>query len=213
MWDHLIKWVIELDKNVFVFINSSMHKSWLDGFMLLMRNPYTWVPLYVLLLFKIYKTSPGILLPFVIASLACFAITDFTSASIIKPLVGRLRPCYDTSLQNNIYILTGCGGKYSFPSSHASNHFGLAMVWYRIIFFLRKEKWIWVWYWAAIICFAQVYVGKHFPLDILGGALLGMAAGTLIAMGFKYWYKNKESIFKLARFRQQNPLNGANKNV
>lgn len=213
MWDHLIKWVIEQDKNLFVFINSSMHKSWLDGFMLLMRNPVTWVPLYLVVLFKIYKTSPGIFLPFLIASLACFAITDFTSASIIKPLVGRLRPCYDTSLQNNIHILIGCGGKYSFPSSHASNHFGLAMVWYRIIFFVKKEKWNWVWWWAAIICFAQVYVGKHFPLDILGGTLLGMAAGTLIAFVFKYWYNNKESIFRRSRFRQQKPVNGANKKV
>ena len=213
MLDHLIKWLSELDKDVFIFINSSMHKSWLDGFMLLMRNPYTWVPLYFLLLFKIYKTDPSILLPFIIASLASFAITDFTSASIIKPLVGRLRPCYDVSLQNNIYILTGCGGKYSFPSSHASNHFGLAMLWYQIILFLRKERWNWVWWWASIICFAQVYVGKHFPLDILGGALLGMLAGALIAIGFKYWYTKKGTIFRLSRFRHQNPSNGENKKV
>ena len=213
MLDHLVKWLVELDKDVFIFINSSMHKSWLDGFMLLMRNPYTWVPLYFLLLFKIYKTDPSILLPFIIASLASFAITDFTSASIIKPLVGRLRPCYDVSLQNNIYILTDCAGKYSFPSSHASNHFGLAMVWYQIMFFLRKEKWNWVWWWAAIICYAQVYVGKHFPLDILGGALLGMLAGALIAIGFKYWYTKKGTIFRLSRFRHQNPSNGENKKV
>ena len=211
MLDHLVKWLVELDKDVFIFINSSMHKSWLDGFMLLMRNPYTWVPLYVLLLFKIYKTDPSILLPFLIASLASFAITDFTSASIIKPLVGRLRPCYDVSLQNNIYILTDCAGKYSFPSSHASNHFGLAMVWYQIILFIKKEKWKWVWWWAAIICYAQVYVGKHFPLDILGGAVLGMGAGILVASGFKYWYNNKETIFSLSRFRRKKSLNGANK--
>ena len=211
MWQQLIQFLVRVDKSIFIFINSTLHRNWLDGLMVLMRNPYTWVPLYLYLMYRVYKLEPKILLPFLIASLATFAITDYSSASIIKPLVGRLRPCFDYTLINHIRIVDGCGGRYSFPSSHASNHFGLAAVWYWMILFLKKEKWNWVWWWAGIICFAQVYVGKHFPMDMVGGAILGLTAGTMIAKLFEYWYKRRNTIFSIPAINWTGLFKKANK--
>lgn len=159
--------------------------------MLLLRNPYTWSPLYIFLLFKIYKINPSLVLPFFITSICCFAVTDYTSASIIKPYVGRIRPCHVTSFKDHIYILVDCGGRYSFPSSHASNHFGLATLWFCIFQTISKTKWYWLWAWAAAICYAQIYVGKHYPLDILGGALLGITVGKTISIIFQKWFTKK----------------------
>jgi undecaprenyl-diphosphatase len=73
--------------------------------------------------------------------------------------------------------LVGCGSGYSFISSHAANHFGLAI----IIGSIFKSKWTWVKptlvIWAAVICYAQVYVGVHYPLDVIGGAIIGILIG------------------------------------
>lgn len=150
-------------------------------------------------------------IPFLIISGLTFAITDYTSASILKPLFERLRPCYDTSLSGKINILEDCGGQYSMPSSHASNHFGLAILWYWVIRFLTGKKWNWVWLWAAVICYAQVYTGKHFPFDIVAGALLGIITGTCMAKVFEYWHTNRKKKFRLFSLKQFNQLTGRRK--
>lgn len=191
-----------LDKNIFYFVNHTMHVWWLDSFMILLRTPSTWIPLYLFLIYWLYKNERKMLLPFLIASVATFAITDYVSAALLKPLFERLRPCYDDSLQSTINSLVDCGGQYSMPSSHAANHFGLAMLWYWLILFLRGKKWNWVWFWAGIICFAQVYVGVHFPFDILCGAFLGIVTATSIAKIFEFWFAKRNKIHSLFSSKQ-----------
>jgi undecaprenyl-diphosphatase len=194
--------LFEIDKQVFHYINTVLHANWLDEFMLLMRDQNTWIPLYVFILYRVYKINPAITIPFLILSALTFALTDFTSASIIKPMVARLRPCYDADISGSMYQLVGCGGRYSFPSSHATNHFGLACVWFNMIYFIRRVKWQWVWAWAAIICYAQIYVGKHFPLDIIAGAILGSTIGYLVSRIFIYWHNKTNGTFTLVVKKQ-----------
>ncbi|MET0243310.1 MAG: phosphatase PAP2 family protein [Flavitalea sp.] len=179
--------IISFDKELFRIINVQGAFEPFDGFMKFMRHQYTWVPLYAFILWYVFKYAKSYLVPFIAMSLVCFAITDFTSASIIKPLVGRLRPCHDPELANNIRILIGCGGPYSFPSSHASNHFGLATFWFFAVASMTGKKWYWLWLWAGLICYAQIYVGKHFPLDIAGGFVLGLIAGIICSTFFNRW--------------------------
>jgi membrane-associated phospholipid phosphatase len=185
----IIEWLEHIDKAAFAFIQTRLSAPWLDGIMLALRNPLTWIPLYVFMLYKASKYGKTTAIKFILFTLICVAITDFTSAHLFKPLFERLRPCYDADTMGVVRGIIGCGGKYSFPSSHAANHFGLASFWYYSIHLITRQKWRWLWIWAFFVAFAQVYVGVHFPLDILGGALLGISIGVGLARLFQAWIR------------------------
>ncbi|MGF1924924.1 MAG: phosphatase PAP2 family protein [Bacteroidia bacterium] len=114
-----------------------------------------------------------------------FALGDFISAKLIKPNVQRVRPCNEVSLSKSIIKRVPCGSGYSFPSAHATNHFAIAL--FLIGIFYRDWKWILPLglIWAALVAFAQVYVGVHYPLDTLAGALLGTAIGLITSTFYK----------------------------
>lgn len=144
------------------------------------RDKYTWIPLYALLVFLIirkHKIKAVYVLGFALLSLV---FADQLSAHVIKPLVQRIRPCNDASLLQYVHNeLVDCGSGFSFVSSHATNHFALAI--YFIMVFAKPSNKFYVVLgfvlWAGLISFAQVYVGVHYPFDVLGGALLGMLIG------------------------------------
>ena len=178
----------EIDIAIWEAINVQGHLPLGDLFFPILRNPITWAPLYLFLAiyipFKFAKKGIYWCLFFILS----FALADYTSASIIKPLVQRLRPCNDPILQQEILRLVDCGSGYSFPSSHASNHFALAT--FMVLTLGKSYKWIIIpaWLWAVSISYAQVYVGVHFPFDVLAGALLGMFIGLICSRIFnKKW--------------------------
>jgi undecaprenyl-diphosphatase len=179
----------KIDNALLFFINNDSDHAMLDKIMPLLRNPYTWIPLYLFLSIYATRTMKHKAVWFFIVSIACFAFTDSVSFWILKPLFHRLRPCHNPELAGLIRQLVDCGGEYSMPSSHAANHFGLATFWYLALFFVTGKKWKWLFGWAAAICYAQVYVAKHYPSDILAGALLGMVTGLLAFAVFKHWWK------------------------
>ena len=174
------------------------------------REPLTWVPLYAFMLYYAFRMSkhrdnaggnsilqgaagerPAIASSkawaFIILSVLTFAITDSVTAQLLKPAFSRLRPCHDPEMQPYLRALVDCGGLYSMPSNHAANHFGLAAFWYFSIRHVTGKKWRWLWLWAAIICYAQVYVGKHYPFDVLVGAIFGTLTGLGMSRLFVYW--------------------------
>ena len=181
------QWLEAADKHLFTFVNATAATPVLDLPMRAMRYAYTWVPLYVFMLYWLLRYGRRWAWQFTALTLVSFGLTDWISSSVLKPLVGRLRPCYDVSLQQTIHKLEGCGGQFSMPSSHASNHFGLATFWFCAIFYMTGRRWYWLYVWALVVCYAQVYVGKHFPLDILAGAGLGTGIGYTLARMFHRW--------------------------
>jgi membrane-associated phospholipid phosphatase len=183
----MIEWIEHVDKLMFSFVQTKLSAKWLDSIMLIIRNPLTWLPLYVFVLFRILKFDRSIALKFICLSILCFAITDYSTAHFFKPLFERLRPCYDEETAGIVRGIINCGGKYSFPSSHAANHFGLASFWFYSLYLITNRKWYWLWVWALQISFAQVYVGVHFPMDVLGGAVLGALTGISLAKVFRAW--------------------------
>jgi membrane-associated phospholipid phosphatase len=185
MLDHFLKSLLQLDHNVWYKVNVVWQNSILDTVAPILRNPNTWIPLYIFLAIIIpYKFGKKGLL-WCLGFLITFALSDYTSASIIKPMVCRVRPCNDVAVNKIMHLIVTCGSGYSFPSSHAANHFALAFF---MIFSLRKTiKWIWLVapIWAFSIAYSQVYVGVHYPLDVTCGALLGILVGFITGRFFE----------------------------
>ena len=169
--------LLQFDTALFLKINQGLSNNFFDWLMPLLRNRFFWIPLYIFIvgfcIIKYKKTG----LYIISGLLLTFALGDVISSRVIKPNVNRLRPCNDSSLAGQINTRVHCGTGKSFPSSHATNHFGLAV--FLIGVFYRKWKAILPIgiLWAASICFAQVYVGVHYPLDVFGGMILGTMVG------------------------------------
>src|SRR5690606_16011119 len=152
-----------------------------DWLMPLLRNRFFWTPLYLFMAIffvRNYGRQGWMILAFMGIT---FGITDYSSSSIIKPAVERLRPCNDPVLKADVNNLVHCGSGYSMPSSHAANHFALAL--FLVGVFSHKWRPILVLapLWAFSISFAQVYVGVHYPGDILFGGILGGMIGYIIS--------------------------------
>jgi undecaprenyl-diphosphatase len=176
----MLEQLIQFDQNLFFTINHGLSNSFFDWLMPALRNRFFWTPLYLfIIIFSIrtYGKQGWIMILFLGLTFGC---TDFISSSLIKPTVQRLRPCNDPEIKSDVKNLIDCGSGYSFPSSHASNHFGLAV--FLIVMFFSKWKLILPigLLWAASISFAQVYVGVHYPVDILAGAILGGMIGFIM---------------------------------
>ncbi len=185
MTEGILHKLVRLDKSVWYKVNVLWQNELLDIVTPVLRNPNTWIPLYVFLaIFIPYKFGrKGFY--WCLGFLMTFALSDYTSASIIKPLVQRIRPCNDIELKNTVHLLIDCGVGYSFPSAHAANHFALAF--FMFISLYKQYKWVWIpsLLWAFSVAYSQVYVGVHFPLDVLCGAILGIFIGICTGIFFK----------------------------
>lgn len=176
-----------MDHDLFHFINQSLANPFLDAVLPVFREKTTWIPLYLVMVFLLYRTYGWRRTLWLLLCIAAvLAAADQLAASLIKPWVGRLRPCAEPEVAERARILVGCGGRWSFPSNHATNHFALATV--LALTWLREKAAGWkigFFVWAGLISVAQVYVGKHYPADILVGALLGSAIAAIGVMVYR----------------------------
>lgn len=164
--------LLQLDYSIFHFINHTISNSFLDVLLPFLRHANNWIPLYIFLaIYLLYKYNIEAI-KYILYIVLAFALADYISAGIIKPFVARLRPCHSAYLQVNL-LLGHCGGKWSFPSTHATNHIAIALS--IVMANIFTKRWInlcWI-IWAIAIGFAQIYVGVHFPSDVLAGIILG----------------------------------------
>ena len=170
--------LIHLDKALFKLINGQWTNSFFDWIMPWLRNSTVWVPLYFFLFLLVAINFKKQAFWIIIFGVITVALTDGISSKLIKPFFGRLRPCNDPDMMGMVrFLLDHRPGNGSFTSSHAANHFGIAMFLFVV---LNKHfgRWMWLFFvWAFCISYAQMYVGVHYPLDILGGAVLGCLIG------------------------------------
>lgn len=181
----MIDQIVHIDQEIFLAINQGLSNPVFDWLLPILRNPYTWAPLYLFLVIFFIKTygKTGILI--VVMTLATFGASDAISSHVIKKTVKRVRPCNDIEFKEDVNIRVRCGSGFSFTSSHATNHFALAFFW--IVLFRRKWKhamWLCI-TWATLISLSQIYVGVHYPFDILCGAILGILIGLTTGYIFK----------------------------
>lgn len=175
LWEKLEK----MDQWLFIKINSVFTNPVFDQVMPFMRNSSVWIPLYLFLAVFVlmnFRIKGGW---WILLFIVTVALTDMTGNYVFKHNFQRIRPCGDPEFFFNVRLLVSyCSTGYSFVSNHAANHFGLAVFFY-ITFRPVLKNWAAIGLvWAALISYAQIYVGIHYPLDILGGAMLGVIFGT-----------------------------------
>jgi len=172
------------DQNWFLFLNG-FHAPFFDGCMVAISEKLTWVPLYIAVLYIVIKHWKLDALWAILALILCIVIADQVSSSVIKHMVQRPRPTHADDLQGLVHIVNGYkGGKYGFVSSHAANAFGFALLSSQL--FRQKAYTIAIFAWAILTAYSRIYLGVHYPLDILGGIIVGLSAAI-----FCFWMLRK----------------------
>lgn len=173
------------DRAVFRVINGELTHPILDSILPWMRISNHWLPLYLFLLVFATINFKARGLWWFIFFVSTIALTDMIGTYVFKHNIQRLRPCNDPEFFMHVrLVLDRCAAGYSFISNHAANHFGMATFFY-LTFRNILPRVAWIGFaWAAIVAYAQVYIGIHYPLDILAGILLGILVGHLTSRLF-----------------------------
>lgn len=185
MLEQLDSW----DKQAIVFLNG-FHADALDPVIFYATRTDFWIPLYALLIYLIFRNY-GKQGWFVMAGVALsILLTDQITSGLMKPYFERLRPSQNPELEGVLHLVNGYrGGLYGFASSHAANTMGIAMFIY--LLFRDRYRFIgWMFGWAAFMCYTRIYLGVHYPGDILTGIVIGLLSG-LVAYRFYQWLKGR----------------------
>jgi len=181
----LLQTLEQWDQWLFVQINQNLSNSFFDSVMPYLRNSFYWAPVYLFLLIFSILNFKGRGWWWVVIFICTVSLTDILSSRLIKEAFERLRPCQDPGFMEHVRLLVNrCSGGYSFTSSHAANHFGMATFFFITARPLIKNWSLLAFLWAAAISYAQVYVGVHYPFDVLGGALVGISIGLIMGSFF-----------------------------
>lgn len=169
----MLQHLISLDQKLFIFLNG-LHVEWLNSFMTVISGQIVWIPLLGFSFYSAYKSfSKKQLVLFLLFLGLLLVITDTTSSYILKNLTERLRPCKEVDLKPLIYQFgQKCGGRFSFVSSHASNSLALILFFCKTIPFPRYVKCLLL-ILPFIIGYSRIYLGVHYPGDVLAGFLVG----------------------------------------
>lgn len=172
----MIELIKRWDAELFFIINDQ-HNNGLDQIMYWLTQAEIWIPLYLLLLYLViinFRRQTWLVLLMVGLTIL---IADQVTSGLMKPLFHRLRPSHDPAMEPVVHIVNDYrGGLYGFASSHAANTMGIAVFFY-LLFRERYRKIKWLFLWTFINCYTRIYLGVHFPGDILVGLLIGWVAG------------------------------------
>ena len=173
----MIDWIIDIDQQLFMALNH-FRADWMDPVMLFLSAKKVWIPLYVAIIGVIIYRYRKQAIIYVLCLVLSVVLADQITSGLMKPGFARYRPCHEPALKENVLTPGKCGGKYGFASSHAANTFAVAAC----MFFLFRDKKYYraaLFIWAALVSYSRIYLGVHYPLDILTGAAIGIGCGYL----------------------------------
>ncbi len=165
--------ILEFDTELFLYLNS-FHTDFWDTIMLLVTRKETWAPFYLIILFFIFKNYRSKWWVIVLFLSLTILLSDQLSV-LLKETIQRLRPVHNPEIEHLVHNVLRKGGLYGFVSSHAANTFAVFAFTTRL--FRNRGYWFLMLFWAVIVSYSRIYSGVHFPLDILGGAVLGWLIG------------------------------------
>ena len=169
-----------VDTQLFLWLNG-LHVGWLDKVMVSITETWPWIPLFILLIFMVFKQYGKRGWWVLLAVALVLLCSDQLSAHVCKPLFHRLRPCFNPELEGLVHLPKGLpGGRYGFVSSHAANTFAVAAFLTPVLRQSYKHVGWWLFAWAFISSYTRIYIGVHYPGDIVGGAALGIIIGWII---------------------------------
>lgn len=176
--------IVYCDHVAWYFLNTRWHNAVMDWMMPFFRNQWFWVPLYFFLFLFMPSRFGKKGWLWCLFFFASFVLSDQVSATLLKPFFNRVRPCNDPYFASLVHIIVPCGSGKSFPSSHAANHFALAF--FSSVTLSPIARWVKpvAIAWATLVAYSQVYVGVHFPLDVICGGLIGIGIGTFTGSFF-----------------------------
>lgn len=186
----MLDFLDNIDKQWLLALNNDYAAFW-DGLMYGFSEKLTWVPLYLSLIFVIFKKWKHNGWWIILGLVLCIVIADQVASGILKDTVKRLRPSRDPELENMVELVKNYrGGLYGFVSSHTANSFGLALL--TALIFRNKIFTYGIFIWAAVNAYSRIYLGVHYPGDILGGVIVGVFSALVM-----YWLlrKSRPAIF------------------
>jgi len=187
--------ILEYDHKVFLWLNNLGNESF-DWFWMLMTNKvFNFFVYSIALIYLLKKIKIKSLISMILFLSILILISDQTS-NLFKNFFERLRPCHDEQIFNSMRLVKdSCGGLYSFFSAHASNSFALASFFFFVYYKIIQRKIILFFILASLVSYSRVYIGVHYPLDIITGSIFGFVSGFIL---FKFW------IFSLKRINTSN---------
>ena len=173
----------QLDKELFLYLNDMQSPFW-NTVMVFVSEKLVWIPFYLgLIVYLVWRYRRRSILMLAMVLIA-IGLSDFIASGIFKPYFARLRPCHDASLSEFVNIVEGCGGQFGFMSSHAANSFALA-VFFNLILSDRYAVFkVVLVVWAVVVSYSRIYLGVHYPGDVIGGALLGSFLAYVCSLGY-----------------------------
>lgn len=181
----MIEAIKTIDQQLFLFLNG-LHTPFMDPIMWYVSTIIAWIPLFIIVLYVAYKKGQGRLVLTIIGGLVlCILLSDRISVELFKEVFQRFRPTHNFDIQHLVHTVNKPdgseyrGGLFSFVSSHATNASSVAFF---VYLHLRRfsKYWGFIFVWVAIVSYSRIYLGVHYPADIVCGGLLGLSIGGLV---------------------------------